>query len=547
MAALTTVVLNIPTGEGVGTASDVRTLDPLKSFVIDGTIAGQEIIVIEGTQDPAGLVGFTGVVAVGSNNPGNVTLNHVAAFYRVRRRFASTASTPTAGVSAVASSVNTFTSLAVPALPKLGESAVGASLDVSALGEGVSPSIAGTVGAGETLTIETSQDGTNWNGLITFPNNNPGPVFLSVAFKFMRCRRFNSSGNTLQLLLGFSQLPVGGAAFPPGDPNNVIITNAAGAPLPTDPARFAVRRVDDAVNGDQSGMSIGATVAQLNTAMGPAGGTPGSLLLARSRRTGQAGATDSRIILDADASNDGLTPGQAYIILNYGTTGGGAPQVTGNILIGITRLGSTVGGPPFNGAFSIFNEGLESMVVMHGMIRAQTNVFISANKDPPATNVGANWLALDSGLTGPGAPLAPAAGAGANVAYIIYDHLQSILKYCPPGAAAYVPIGSGRGGKGPDVAAGGTITLGATGDYAHITGASTTINFMTNSNIVDGQEITFYFENAQTLTHNAGGVPANTYAFQLAGAADAAMAAQSKITFRRDTALTKWLEISRSS
>lgn len=103
-----------------------------------------------------------------------------------------------------------------------------------------------------------------------------------------------------------------------------------------------------------------------------------------------------------------------------------------------------------------------------------------------------------------------------------------------------------RDSKGADVASGSTTTFTQTWEYYQATG-TTTINYLTFTGLQDGNTIELYFPNAITLTNNAGSVPANTYALQLVGGADASMAAGSKMRLRRDTALTRFVEMGRAA
>ena len=99
--------------------------------------------------------------------------------------------------------------------------------------------------------------------------------------------------------------------------------------------------------------------------------------------------------------------------------------------------------------------------------------------------------------------------------------------------------------QGAAVASASTLTLGADGNYFHITGA-TTINYITTTNWQAGVRVELYFDGAPTVTHNAGAVPGSTNAIQLVGAVNLAAAAGSKLTLRLDSTLTKWVEVSRS-
>jgi hypothetical protein len=103
-----------------------------------------------------------------------------------------------------------------------------------------------------------------------------------------------------------------------------------------------------------------------------------------------------------------------------------------------------------------------------------------------------------------------------------------------------------RDSKGTDIASAGTITPTQTFTYYQITG-TTAIDYITNTGFENGNEIEFYFVSALTLNNNTGSVPGTAYALQLVGATNASMGAGSKIRLRRDTALTKWVEVTRSA
>lgn len=114
-----------------------------------------------------------------------------------------------------------------------------------------------------------------------------------------------------------------------------------------------------------------------------------------------------------------------------------------------------------------------------------------------------------------------------------------------------------RRGKGADIASASVLTTTpsdrAAFDYFHTTGA-VNIDFIRfdvsggdiYSPILDGEEVTLYFGAGLTLNHNTGAPPAGTYPLQLVGAANAAVAANSKMKLRRDVAQTRWVEMWRS-
>jgi hypothetical protein len=101
-------------------------------------------------------------------------------------------------------------------------------------------------------------------------------------------------------------------------------------------------------------------------------------------------------------------------------------------------------------------------------------------------------------------------------------------------------------GKGADVASAGTITPSTGAAFFHVTG-TTAIDFITNTGFEDGVQVCFYYVSAITLDNNTGSPPGTTYALQLIGGANASLAAGAKDCFRRDTALTKWVETERTA
>jgi len=111
------------------------------------------------------------------------------------------------------------------------------------------------------------------------------------------------------------------------------------------------------------------------------------------------------------------------------------------------------------------------------------------------------------------------------------------------GATARTNLGLG---KGADVASAGTITPAATAEFFHVTG-TTAIDFITNTSFEDGAHVCFYYVSALTLDNNTGSPPGTTYALQLIGGANASLSAGAKNCFRRDTALTKWVETERTA
>jgi hypothetical protein len=217
--ALTVVPLTVPSGDGVGPAANVQALDGLKTFVIDGTIGGGETLIIEGTDDPAGLVGWDGIVAVNTGNNGPQVIRHVATFYRVRRQFSVPTNAPSAQVASTTTETKTFFTLVSSAGP-----GVGAGVNVSAGGQNVSFTVEGAIQPGETIVVEGSQDNISWNGFAFFTSTSPPPTFLPTTYSFLRLRRTaqtTAGGTTITVFAGTTTAPGGGGGtvFGPAPPN----------------------------------------------------------------------------------------------------------------------------------------------------------------------------------------------------------------------------------------------------------------------------------------------------------------------------------------
>lgn len=216
--ALTIITLVVPPTNGIGPAVDVHLLDAQKSFALDGTLGPNEQLLVEITEDPAGLIGFTGFTFWDAGNVRNVTLPLVAAFARIRRNGASgtpPSSTPTASVSGTQTGINSYFNLPVPLT-----SGVGAGVDVSTGGQAASFSIHdGGVGfgPGEALALEGSNDNVSFVGIVGFTSKT-APGFYPLSYKYLRVRRLYSSGVAMSFFVGTSTSGVGGG----GGGNNEI-------------------------------------------------------------------------------------------------------------------------------------------------------------------------------------------------------------------------------------------------------------------------------------------------------------------------------------
>ena len=100
-----------------------------------------------------------------------------------------------------------------------------------------------------------------------------------------------------------------------------------------------------------------------------------------------------------------------------------------------------------------------------------------------------------------------------------------------------------QGSKGADVASADEITLGIDGNYFDITG-TTTINHINKTDWQPGSIITFQFDGAVTVTHNAGSIAGTESSMLLAGAVDFSATADDTLTLQKSTD-NYWREISR--
>lgn len=228
--ALVVTALPVPASNGYGAAVDTHLLDAEKSFVLNGTLGASEALVVEVTEDPAGAAGWTGLVAWTNSNPGNVTMNVVAAWMRVKRAGAVGGTAPTASVAATNDGTNAYFAPAVPT-PAAGTSGVGAATDVSTGGPNASLSFEGDLNPDEALVLEGSNDLASWNSLMAFTHKTV-PGFVAMVFNYLRVRRVNSSGRALSFYVGTARGAAGGGgAFPGfgGAPPAVATASAPGA------------------------------------------------------------------------------------------------------------------------------------------------------------------------------------------------------------------------------------------------------------------------------------------------------------------------------
>lgn len=87
--------------------------------------------------------------------------------------------------------------------------------------------------------------------------------------------------------------------------------------------------------------------------------------------------------------------------------------------------------------------------------------------------------------------------------------------------------------RGGALATGTTITMPSDSNIAHATG-TTQVDFLTNTNWVDGAIVWITWDSAVTVRHNTGSPPANTSPFFLSGAANASYTAGTKCIYVLD-------------
>lgn len=95
--------------------------------------------------------------------------------------------------------------------------------------------------------------------------------------------------------------------------------------------------------------------------------------------------------------------------------------------------------------------------------------------------------------------------------------------------------------RSADIASGGTITLG-NANYAHLTG-TTAVNFITTTGWLDGARVELLCPSGVTFNNNTGSPPGNTFALQLLSGANTPIAANGVIAFRKDDALSRWVQV----
>jgi hypothetical protein len=171
--------LAVPAADGTGAWTNVAASGTKKTINVQGTWVGT--ITVEVTNDAG-----TGYHALKSfTSPGEVTLDAPCQSMRVRRS-GTVSGTPTVGVSAEDDGTE------VANLPVSAGDGVGAGVDVSDYGNTMSILIAGTWTG--VVTIEISEDGTNWAQIKSFTANDY--VVMTFIARQMRVRRSGNSGGT---------------------------------------------------------------------------------------------------------------------------------------------------------------------------------------------------------------------------------------------------------------------------------------------------------------------------------------------------------------
>lgn len=235
------IALNIPASNSTGAASDVSSLDPQKTFVIGGTLAPGEQIVIEATADPAGAAGWAGI-AVFAGSQGNTVqtkaiqpasptaaqslapnaVEAVVNWMRVKRISPTTSpSAPTVSVDSTTTATKVFQAIAVPA-----GTGSGANTDISAQGTSIQATVSGVFGPNEQVLLEGSIDGgVSYDTIFAFTG--PGTQARdNCRYSLVRTTRqgVGNSAQTIQLFLGTCTAASGGGggAAPYNlDPENV--------------------------------------------------------------------------------------------------------------------------------------------------------------------------------------------------------------------------------------------------------------------------------------------------------------------------------------
>jgi hypothetical protein len=142
-------------------------------------------------------------------------------------------------------------------------------------------------------------------------------------------------------------------------------------------------------------------------------------------------------------------------------------------------------------------------------------------------------------------PAAPPSGAGR----VYYDNSADVgrFKMAQGLGSSRLYANIARYGHGTSTASASQFTPPTDGQFVHVTG-TTSIDFIKWQGIFDdGDLMWLYFESALTLNHNTGSPPAGFRSLKLTGAANASMAAGSKILFVYDAAQTLMVELMRTA
>ena len=187
------VSLNIPAGNGVGSSADTSALDHERTLFVTGNFKGIVTVEASNGSDWCQVASFSG--------PGIKNISVASSLMRCRVTGLKTGSVDAVEVQAEAGSIDTAV-LAVPAAAPNGGSTVGVGTDVSGFGSIITINVNGTFTG--VIDVE-SGDGTNWTTLASF--NTPDCKTVRSSAQQLRVRR-NTPGfydvGTVDVECGFS-------------------------------------------------------------------------------------------------------------------------------------------------------------------------------------------------------------------------------------------------------------------------------------------------------------------------------------------------------